>query len=124
MLSAANVFYRECGVGTLGLHKAFRLKTSGDLAEISPISGIADVRFDDLVGYEQAKKQLRDNTESFLRGKPANNCLLYGDAGTGKSSSIKALANVYYGMGPALRKRKRSSAPWPGPTACSPSWRR
>ena len=99
MLSAANVFYRECGVGTLGLHKAFRLKTSGDLAEISPISGIADVRFDDLVGYELAKKQLRDNTEAFLRGAPANNCLLYGDAGTGKSSSIKALANAYYGQG-------------------------
>ncbi len=99
MLSAANVFYKECGVGTLGLHKAFRLKTSGDTAVISPISGIADVRFDDLVGYEQAKKQLRDNTEAFLNRAPANNCLLYGDAGTGKSSSIKALANAYYGRG-------------------------
>ena len=99
MLSVANAFYRECGVGTIGLHKAFRLKTSGEQAEIAPISGIADVRFDDLVGYEQAKKMLRDNTEAFLRGAPANNCLLYGDAGTGKSSSIKALANAYYGQG-------------------------
>ena len=99
MLSAADTFYRECGVGTLGLHKAFRLKTSGDAAEISPIAGIADVKFDDLVGYEQAKSMLRENTEAFLRGAPANNCLLYGDAGTGKSSSIKALANTYYGSG-------------------------
>ncbi len=99
MLSVADVFYREYGVGDLGLHKAFRLKISGEQAEISPISGIADVKFDDLVGYETAKQLLRDNTEAFLRGAPANNCLLYGDAGTGKSSSIKALANAYYGQG-------------------------
>lgn len=85
-------FYRRFGVGKLGLHKAFRILDG----EIIPITNIAHVRLDDLVGYESAKKQLTDNTEAFLKGKRANNCLLYGDAGTGKSSSIKAILNKYY----------------------------
>ncbi len=85
-------FYRRFGVGKLGLHKAFRILEG----EIIPITNIAHVRLDDLVGYESAKKQLTDNTEAFLKGKRANNCLLYGDAGTGKSSSIKAILNQYY----------------------------
>ena len=52
-----------------------------------------------LVGYETAKKKLIDNTEAFVAGRKANNCLLYGDAGTGKSTSIKAIANEYYDRG-------------------------
>lgn len=54
---------------------------------------------DDLVGYELAKKKLIDNTEAFVRGRKANNCLLFGDAGTGKSSSIKGILNRYYEEG-------------------------
>ena len=57
---------------------------------------------DDLTGYEIQKKKLVDNTEAFVQGKVANNCLLYGDAGIGKSTSIKAILNLYYGDG--LRK--------------------
>ena len=60
---------------------------------------IAQVKLDDLVGYELPKKKLVDNTEAFVNGKKANNCLLFGDAGTGKSSSIKAIANEYYDRG-------------------------
>lgn len=89
-------FYRRFGVGKLGLHKAFRIDRNESGAVIVPITNIAHVRLDDLVGYEGAKKQLTDNTEAFLRGRRANNCLLYGDAGTGKSSSIKAILNKYY----------------------------
>ncbi|MBQ1546540.1 MAG: ATP-binding protein [Clostridia bacterium] len=85
-------FYKRFGVGKLGLHKAFRIENG----EIIPITNIAHVRLDDLVGYENAKKQLTDNTEAFLCGRRANNCLLYGEAGTGKSSSIKAILNRYY----------------------------
>ena len=54
---------------------------------------------EDLVGYEAAKQKLIDNTEAFIKGKKANNCLLFGDAGTGKSSSIKAILNKYYDQG-------------------------
>ena len=53
----------------------------------------------DLIGYEIQKKKLVDNTEAFVKGLPANNVLLCGDAGTGKSTSIKALLNEYYGQG-------------------------
>jgi len=92
-------FYRECGVGKLGLHKAFRIQGEGAGAEIEPITKIQHVYFRDLVGYERQKKKLMENTEAFLEGRGANNCLLYGDSGTGKSSSIKALMNEYYGRG-------------------------
>lgn len=93
-------FYKEFGVGKLGLHKAFRVEhIEGDRAEIVPITNIAHVHLDDLVGYEIAKKKLIDNTEAFVSGKRANNCLLYGDAGTGKSSSVKAVLNQYYDRG-------------------------
>ena len=92
-------FYREFGVGKLGLHKAFRVERSGEETVIAPITNIAHVRLDDLVGYETAKQKLIDNTEAFVSGKKANNCLLFGDAGTGKSSSIKAILNQYYDRG-------------------------
>ncbi len=93
-------FYKEFGVGKLGLHKAFRVEhPEGGRTEIVPITNIAHVHLNDLVGYEIAKKKLIANTEAFVKGKRANNCLLYGDAGTGKSSSIKAILNQYYDQG-------------------------
>ncbi len=93
-------FYKEFGVGKLGLHKAFRVEhPEGDGVQIVPITNIAHVHLDDLVGYEIAKKKLIDNTRAFVEGRRANNCLLFGDAGTGKSSSIKAILNQYYDQG-------------------------
>jgi len=92
-------FYRDYGVGKFGLNKAFRVVHEEDGARIVPIRNIAHVALDDLVGYEIPKKKLVDNTEAFVNGKKANNCLLFGDAGTGKSSSIKAIANAYYDKG-------------------------
>ena len=92
-------FYKEFGVGKLGLHKAFRVSHVGDDVQIEPITNIAHVKLEDLVGYELQKKKLIDNTEAFVEGRSANNCLLFGDAGTGKSSSIKAILNRYYDRG-------------------------
>ena len=92
-------FYKDYGVGKFGLHKAFRIEHDEDGAKIIPITNIAHVNLDDLVGYEDAKKKLTDNTEAFVQGRVSNNCLLFGDAGTGKSSSIKAIANKYYEEG-------------------------
>ncbi|MBO6016385.1 MAG: ATP-binding protein, partial [Lachnospiraceae bacterium] len=91
-------FYKKYGVGKLGLHKAFRVSPAEDgvHAKITPILNIAHVYLDDLVGYEVAKQKLIDNTEAFVHGRKANNCLLFGDAGTGKSSSIKGILNAYY----------------------------
>ena len=92
-------FYKDFGVGKLGLHKAFRIAHTGENVEIIPITNIPDVRLSDLVGYEIPKQKLIDNTKAFVEGKKANNCLLFGDAGTGKSSSIKGILNQYYDQG-------------------------
>ena len=93
-------FYKDFGVGKLGLHKAFRIeRDEKGKAQIVPITRIAHVRLDDLVGYEIPKQKLIENTEAFVHGRKANNCLLFGDAGTGKSSSIKGILNQYYDEG-------------------------
>jgi len=93
-------FYREFGVGKFGLNKAFDVEELTDgKAVIEPITRIEHIYLEDLVGYEEQKKALTDNTEIFLSGLPANNVLLFGDAGTGKSSCVKAIANEYYDRG-------------------------
>lgn len=99
MKESLTQFYKEYGVGKFGLHKSFRIEHTGEGARIVPIKNIAHVHLDDIIGYEIPKQKLIDNTEAFVRGKKANNCLLFGDAGTGKSSSIKAIANEYYERG-------------------------
>ncbi len=98
--AAVTDFYRDYGVGMFGLNKAFRIDTdaSGKVVFL-PINNMDAVTLDDLVGYEIQKKKLVDNTEAFVSGKKANNVLLFGDSGTGKSTSIKAIVNQYYGRG-------------------------
>lgn len=91
--------YRQYGVGLIGLNKAFRIKSGPEGVGLLPIYNTDKVMLSDLIGYEDQKAQLRGNTEAFLAGRPANNALLYGDAGTGKSSSVKALINEYYDQG-------------------------
>lgn len=98
-LSTMTEFYKDFGVGKFGLHKAFRVEHHEQGAQIIPITNIAHVYLDDLVGYEIPKQKLIDNTEAFVSGRKANNCLLFGDAGTGKSSSIKGILNKYYDRG-------------------------
>lgn len=99
-LNTLTGFYRDYGVGMLGLHKAFRIgQDKNGEAVIEPITCTEHVHLDDLVGYERQKKKLIDNTLSFVNGQAANNVLLFGDAGTGKSSSIKAIMNEFYAKG-------------------------
>ena len=92
-------FYKRYGVGVFGLHKAFRVERIKEILHINPIYNIAVTSLDDIVGYDDAKKTLIDNTEAFINGKKANNCLIFGSAGTGKSSSIRAILNQYYDDG-------------------------
>ena len=92
-------FYKEYGVGMFGLNKAFRIVEREEMPELVPINNLDKVVLDDLTGYEIQKKKLIDNTEAFVCGRAANNCLLFGDAGTGKSTSIKAILNEYYDRG-------------------------
>ena len=94
-------FYGEYGVGKFGLNKAFRIIEKEDEHQfiIDPIINVEHIYFKDIVGYEAQKQKLIENTEAFISGKEANNVLLFGDAGTGKSSSVKAILNEYYGQG-------------------------
>lgn len=93
-------FYRKYGVGKFGLNKAFRVSYNEKTGEVlSPITSTGNMTLDDIIGYEAQKKKLVENTEAFLNGKAANNVLLFGDAGTGKSTSIKAILNMYYSQG-------------------------
>ncbi|MCD8328958.1 MAG: ATP-binding protein [Ruminococcus sp.] len=92
-------FYKDYGVGMFGLNKAFRLKNVGDSIELIPINNMDRVVLDDLVGYELQKQQLVENTLAFVENRKANNVLLYGDSGTGKSTSIKAIVNEFYPKG-------------------------
>ena len=89
-------FYKEYGVGTFGLNKAFRIQRNKSELTIFPITNMQEVLLSDLVGYELQKKKLIDNTRAFIEGKKANNVLLFGDSGTGKSTSVKAILNEYY----------------------------
>ncbi|MCI8564878.1 MAG: ATP-binding protein [Lachnospiraceae bacterium] len=93
-------FYRDYGVGMFGLNKAFRIAaTNGSRVSFCPINNMDAVVLSDLIGYEHQKKLLIDNTLAFVEGRKANNALLYGDSGTGKSTSIKAIVNEFYGRG-------------------------
>ncbi|MDR1246991.1 MAG: ATP-binding protein [Clostridiales Family XIII bacterium] len=83
-------YYSREGCGVLADYAAFRWETG--------LVGVRDrdsVSFDDLIGYERQKEQIIENAEFFVSGKPYSNMLLYGDRGTGKSSSVKALLNMF-----------------------------
>lgn len=92
-------FYRKYGVGMFGMNKAFRIRREQEKLELIPINNTEIVRLNDLVGYEIQKKKLIENTEAFVEGREANNVLLFGDSGTGKSTSVKAILNEYYDRG-------------------------
>ncbi|MCR5468309.1 MAG: ATP-binding protein [Lachnospiraceae bacterium] len=93
-------FYRDFGFGEFGLNRAFRINPQNDESvKFLPINNMERVVLDDLIGYELQKQKLVENTKAFVSGKKANNVLLYGDSGTGKSTSIKAIVNEFYGEG-------------------------
>lgn len=93
-------FYKSYGVGVFGLNKAFRISNKDvDKLDFCPINNMDKVMLEDLIGYEIQKKALIDNTEAFVEGRKANNVLMFGDSGTGKSTSIKAIVNQYYDRG-------------------------
>lgn len=98
--TAVTEFYRDYGVGMFGLNKAFRIQDRTDSKLVFlPINNMDKDMLSDLVGYEIQKKKLVDNTRAFVEGKKANNVLLFGDSGTGKSTSIKAIVNEFYDQG-------------------------
>ncbi len=96
MFDHLTAYYRNCGVGMFGMNRAFRIAEGEDDLDFLPVQNADKIMLSDLVGYEHQKGQLKQNTKAFVEGKRANNVLLYGDSGTGKSSSVKAVLNEYF----------------------------
>lgn len=90
-------YYRTYGSGDMADYRAFRWDSDED--ELVGIKHFEAMRLDELIGYEQQKQQLKDNTLAFVEGKPANNVLLVGARGTGKSSGVKAVVNSFFDKG-------------------------
>lgn len=90
-------YYRRCGSGMFGRYGAFRWISTG--CRLEGIDAPDPIRFEELIGYQSQRQEVVENTERFLAGLPANNILLYGDRGTGKSSTVKALLNHYMDRG-------------------------
>lgn len=86
------------GYGIFATSKMFRVSDG----EICPIDFADDISLDDFVGYEAERRQVYDNIEALTQGRPALNTLLCGDAGTGKSSTVKACANHFFNNGVRL----------------------
>jgi len=89
-------FYQKHGVGIYASYKAFKIVVVDGQPIIKPIEHVKEIILSDLIGYQLQKEKLIANTESFIQHKKANNVLLFGDSGTGKSSSIKAILNQYF----------------------------
>ncbi len=88
-------YHKRNGYGKFAKHIAFTWRNGA----LCPVTSIDPITLNDLKNYEVQRQKVVDNTESFVTGHPANNVLLYGDRGTGKSSTVHALLNEYHDRG-------------------------
>lgn len=94
-LDALAKHYKEFGMGDFGLYHAFKFQNNSQGGYLKPILTPDPIKLMDLVGYEKQREQVIRNTTQFMKGFPGNNLLIYGDRGTGKSSTIKALVHEF-----------------------------
>ena len=87
------------GYGVFSSRCMFRL---GEDKQIEPIVSADEIGFDTFIGYQEEREKVVENTRAFVQGRPAANTLLCGDAGTGKSSTVKAVANAFFNEGVRL----------------------
>lgn len=97
-------YHHRLGSGVFSQHRAFiwKRKDRDDCSGEGYFEGVKSpdpITFSQLISYETERERIIENTLRFLEGYPANNILLYGDRGTGKSSTVKALINEYYSRG-------------------------
>ena len=88
----------KCGYGIFALHGMFRVENN----KIVPVEVADSISVDSFVGYEQQRQTVINNTRALTEKRPAQNILLCGDAGTGKSSTVKACANMFFDEGVRL----------------------
>ncbi len=87
--------YASAGAGIFGRYRAFRWEHSGERGQLAGVDRPDPVRLQELIGYDHEREPVIRNAERFVAGFPANNVLLYGERGTGKSSTVKALLNEF-----------------------------
>lgn len=85
----------EHGYGMFAKYYMFIIKNGA----VTPVKNPDNIKLENLIGYELERNAVIENTLALIAGKPASNVLLYGDAGTGKSSSVKAIANEFKDKG-------------------------
>ena len=95
LVNELSCFYYQNGAGTFSMFKAFHWQSTENGGKLQGIPFPDPIKMDDLVGFDDQKDWLIRNTRYFLAGHPANNIFVYGDRGTGKSSSVKALLNYF-----------------------------
>ncbi len=95
---------KTTGYGMYATHRMFLYKDE----KIVPVKYPDPQRLSQMSGYELERQKVIDNTMALLQNKPCNNVLLYGDAGSGKSSTIKAIVNEYWEMGLRLIEIKKN----------------
>lgn len=100
-------YHKKSGYGMYSKYNAFAWRNHG----LYPISETDPIQLSDLKNYEDQRRKVIDNTESFVNGYPANNVLLYGDRGTGKSSTVHAVLNAYAPEGLRMIEISKSDIP-------------
>ncbi|GAB6179662.1 ATP-binding protein [Desulfotomaculum defluvii] len=108
-LADFNNFYQTAGFGQLAIYWAFRWEPGSIGFHLAGIENPDPIRLKQLIGYERQRKQVLSNTERLLQGQKAHNLILYGDRGTGKSSTVKALLHKYGAMGLRLVQISRKN---------------
>lgn len=89
-------FYSKHGCGIFAGNIAFTWKHKENKGYLKGVENLDPVKMTSFIGYDYERTRIIENTNQFLNNYPANNVLLYGDRGTGKSSTVKALLNEYY----------------------------
>lgn len=100
-------YHKKNGYGMYSKYNAFAWRNHG----LYPISETDPIQLSDLKNYEDQRRKVIDNTESFVNGYPSNNVLLYGDRGTGKSSTVHAVLNAYAPEGLRMIEISKSDIP-------------
>ncbi|MDR0598069.1 MAG: ATP-binding protein, partial [Treponema sp.] len=110
-LSKLGAYIRAHGAGALGLYNSFSWSPGAEDSPLRPALNPDPIRLGDLSGYEDQRSVVTANTLRFLEGKGANNLLLYGDRGTGKSATVKAVCNEYASRGLRLLEVRKGDLP-------------
>ncbi|MDR2618614.1 MAG: ATP-binding protein [Treponema sp.] len=110
-LPAFAAYIRSRGAGSLGLYRSFRWVSNDGSGTMQPVANPDPIRLSDLSGYEDQRSVVVSNTLRFIEGKPASNLLLYGDRGTGKSATVKAVCAEYADQGLRILELRKEALP-------------